>query len=127
MGFRDELRAYARKVETQNRDIFTGVVDMAHESIVEGSPVTGAPGSPVDTGALKASWIKDYPSKDEAVISTGVEYAPYIEDGGNDRGEFTLRSEVGGFHSVALTLASFQRIVDTVTGNVVGNESGSAT
>ena len=127
MGFADDIRAFNRKIETQERDIFTGVVDLAHESIVEGSQVTGAPGQPVDTGALKGSWIKSYPSKDEAVISTNVEYAPYIEDGRNDRGEFTLRSEVGGFHSLALTLASFQRIVETVTTNVVGDESGSAT
>jgi len=126
MGFADDVRAFNRKIETQERDIFTGVVDLAHESIVEGSQVTGAPGQPVDTGALKASWIKDYPSKSEAVISTNLEYAPYIEDGGNDRGEFTLRSEVGGFHSLALTLAGFDKIVDVVTQRVVGSESGSA-
>ncbi len=138
MGFADDIRAFNRKIETQERDIFTGVVDLAHESIVEGSQVTGAPGQPVDTGRLKANWIKDYPSKNEAVISTNVEYAPYIEDGerriGSDAYYATkhgtqklyLRSEVGGFHSVALTLAGFDKIVDAVTQRVIGNESGSA-
>jgi len=126
MGFADDVRVFNRKIEAQERDIFTGVVDLAHESIVEGSPVTGAPGQPVDTGALKSSFVKEYVSKDEAIISTNLEYAPYIEDGGNDRGEFTLRSGVGGFHSVALTLAGFDKIVDAVTQRVIGNESGSA-
>ena len=139
MGFADDVRAFNRKIETQERDIFTGVVDLAHESIVEGSQVTGAPGQPVDTGALKASWVKSYPSKDEAVISTNLVYAPIIEDGerriGSDAYYATkegtqklyLRSEVGGFHSVALTLAGFDKIVESVTNRVVGNESGSAT
>ena len=124
-SFSDQIKAFSRKVETQERDIFTGVVDMAHESIVEGSPVTGSPGQQVDTGALHDSWIKEYPSKDEAIISTNLAYAPNEEDNISSHGTpITQRSEVGGPHSVRLTLAGFDRIVDVVTARVVGNNSG---
>ena len=54
--------------------------------------------------------VKDFQTV--ATISTNVEYAPAIEE--NTRGA-TLRSQVGGWHSVALTRAGFQRLVDVET------------
>ena len=120
MGFRDELRQFTETVKTREQAVFTGVVDECHRSIVEGSELTGAPGQPVDTGNLKASWQKTYETESSATIATNVGYTPFIEDGGNSRGEFRLRSEVGGFHSLALTIAGFDRIVDTVTAQAHG-------
>jgi len=118
--FSDELRHFAVKLQTRNREIFAGVVDESFRSIVEGSELTGAPGQPVDTGILKASWQR-FPEGDNSVtIATNVEYAPYIEDGANSRGPFQLRSAVGGFHSLAQTVAGSDRIVEAVAARVAG-------
>lgn len=81
-------------------------------SIKRGSEITGAPGQPVDTSALLNSWIESRPAPNIWEFSTDLEYAEYIEDGGNDLGPFTLRSEVGGFHSVKLTEASWKEVVE---------------
>ena len=125
MTFSDDLKRFALKVETQNKAIFAGVVDLTHQSIQLGSPVTGAPGQPVDTGNLRASWQKTYESPSVALITTSVEYAKSIEDGlsyAHGGKPMTLRSPVGGFHSVALTRAGFQRIVEYVTKQVTGGK-----
>ena len=119
--FADELHTFSLKVQTKVPEVFTGVVDETHRSIQLGSEITGAPGQPVDTGNLRASWEKWYDSPTQATIATNVVYAPYIEEGMNSRGGFTLRSAVGGFHSVKMTVAGFQRIVDMVTKSVKGN------
>lgn len=84
------------------------------ESIQTGSPITGSPGQPVDTGNLRASWQLTLSSPEVAEITTNVEYAPYVEDGINQHGPMTVRSAVGGFHSVALTRQNFDRLVDHV-------------
>ncbi|HXG70336.1 MAG TPA: hypothetical protein VNJ04_06940 [Gemmatimonadaceae bacterium] len=97
-----------------------GVVEKAHESIQTGSPITGAPGQPVDTGALRASWQVEYPAANEALISTNLEYAQPIEDGIGKHGPLQLRSAVGGWHSLKMTVAGFQRIVNHVTREVAG-------
>jgi hypothetical protein len=81
-------------------------------SIKRGSEITGAPGQPVDTSALLNGWIESRPGPALWEFSTDLEYAEYIEDGGNDIGPFTLRSEVGGFHSVKLTEASWKEVVE---------------
>lgn len=121
--FADQMRAFSLKVETKSAAVFANVVSATQGSITDGSPVTGAPGQPVDTGNLKASWHTDFESPSSALISTNVEYAQYIEDGvvavGSRRGNvtggtlqrLTLRSAVGGFHSVAQTVAGFPAIV----------------
>lgn len=84
------------------------------ESIQVGSPITGAPGQPVDTGFLRNSWQIAFPSKERAEITTKTEYAEAIEDGVGRYGPMQVRSPVGGFHSVALTRMNFDRLVDHV-------------
>ena len=118
MSFRSDLRKFQQTLEVRTSDAFAGIVMETHRSIVEGSELTGAPGQPVDTGALRASWIVGFDSPDHATISTNLNYAPYIEEGLNSRGPFTLRSAIGGWHSVKLTRAGFQRIVDYVVERV---------
>lgn len=126
-SFGDQLREWTATVRAREQAVFVGVVEEVRRSIVEGSEITGAPGQPVDTGTLKASWIVDRPDATTATIATNVEYAPYIEDGGNSRGPFTLRSAVGGFHSVAQTAANIDRIVDVVTARVTTDGAATGT
>lgn len=85
------------------------VANHCYRSITVGSPITGAPGQPVDTGALLESWRKiSQKDRHRILIVSNLIYAPIIED--NWRGA-TLRSAVGGFHSVKITKAAFNLIV----------------
>lgn len=104
---RDLKRFQANLLQRQQRR-FVRVVGAVHRSIAFGSSVTGAPGQPVDTGALRASFRVAFPTPMVAEITTDLDYAPIIED--NVRGA-TLRSTVGGFHSVKMTAAGFDRLV----------------
>ena len=115
MSFESDLAAFAAKTEAKRRAVFVNTVSAVQDSVVNGSAVTGAPGQPVDTGTLKDSWRLDFDGADSALISTKVEYAPVIED--NLRGA-SLRSQVGGFHSVKLTVAGFERLVDAEVAKV---------
>lgn len=109
MSFERDLAAFAAKTEAKRRAVFVNTVSAVKDSIVNGSSVTGAPGQPVQTANLKDSWDHEFAAGGEAAtIFTNVEYAPVIED--NVRGA-TLRSQVGGFHSVKLTVAGFDRLV----------------
>ena len=113
-------------------DHFVGCVEEAHRSVQEGSEITGAPGQPVGQygpgyhpgkvgGYLKASWQKVFVSRDSAIIGTNAPYAESIEDGlsySHGGTPMTLRSTVGGFHSVALTVAGMGKIRDFVAAKV---------
>lgn len=126
MTLSDDIAAFNNRLDKWSADVFEEVGRLAFESIVEGSEITGAPGQPVDTGILKASWTRVYLDKDTQLLSSGGEAAAYnyiiengIRDIGSGRGNatgktqlrLTLRSPVGGFHSVALTVASFEQLV----------------
>ena len=115
--FADALRVFFGKTERLTVAAFANVVSATQDSIVNGSAVTGAAGQPVDTGHLKDSWTPNFESPFVATITTNVEYAPIIEY--NVRGA-TLRSAVGGWHSVAMTVAGFQRLVDVEVTKLAG-------
>ena len=119
MSFDKDMQAFRVKLNQRLGDVFVNTVQGVHQSVVEGSPVTGAPGQPVDTGALRASWQIQFVGPQEALISTNMEYAPAIEEGYGPHGRMTLRSAVGGFNSVKLTRANWQRLVDSVAARVV--------
>lgn len=138
-AFGESLRLFAEKMDGRVHDVFIQSASDVHESIKEGSQVTGAPGQPVDTGFLKGSWILEFESDTVAVISTNVSYAPVIEEGvrdaydpeGVDRpprselGGGTNRkgpSVVGGHHSVAMTRNGWQWIAEAARDKVVGND-----
>lgn len=108
-------RAMTVHVQTVLREHFLDVCGEALRSVQEGSELTGAPGQPVDTGALRASWQLAFPDPDTAIIGTNLVYAAPIEEGVGKYGPLTLRSQVGGWHSVKLTVANIGRIVDAVT------------
>lgn len=111
--FGEQTRAFMLKTTLRlTDDVFPDVVMETKRSIVEGSEITGASGQPVDTGNLRASWHDDRVAQLIAEITTNVVYAEPIEEGIGPHGALTLRSEVGGFHSVKQTVAGFHRIVD---------------
>ncbi len=121
MSFASDLSRFAVKVTARSKHVVAAMVADVQESIVDGSPVTGAPGQPVDTGALKNSWqgVVD-PSGWSGTVGTNLVYAPIIEEGmmvartgqvtGATGQRLTLRSRVGGFHSVKLTVANADRL-----------------
>lgn len=121
MGFGDDLKLFAENLDNRLREVFTESTVEVHRSVVEGSEVTGAPGQPVDTGALRASWTPELLSELLWQDSTYLDYAEPIEEGVGPYGQLTLRSAVGGFHSVALTRGGWQRIVEYVREEVVPN------
>lgn len=104
-------RQYAKKIEQIGRRIFVRCAQLAYDSVVFGSAITAAPGQPVDTGYLRASWQLTFERSGLALISTNAVYAEDIEEGIGRFGPLQLRSQVGGFHSVKLTIAGFDRIV----------------
>ena len=76
-----------------------------------------SPGQPVAKkfgGTLKNSWQLEFPELFLAATSTPIIYARGIEEQVDPRSgnQLTLRSEVGGFHSVKLTRAGFQKLVN---------------
>ena len=123
MTFSDDLFRFAAKADARGRAVFLNTASAVKDSITDGSAVTGSPGQPVGQygpgyhkgkvgGTLKASWQLWFDTPETAVIATDTIYAPPIEDGIGKYGPLTLRSTVGGFHSVKMTVAGFERIVD---------------
>jgi hypothetical protein len=130
MAFKDDLDRFAKKLDGRVKDVFVGATIEVHKSIVEGSPVTSAPGQPVDTGFLWTSWIPEHTSPSTWQTTTNVSYAPAIEDG--IRGAYDPKgvdrppgfeplgiSQEGGSGSVRLTRGGWQNIVDHVRREVV--------
>jgi len=122
MSFESQLRGFAVQTDTAVDAVFVVSVQEATRSIVEGSEITGAAGQPVGQygpgyhpgevgGTLKASWHTVFLSKLRAIIGTNLKYAEPIEDGVGAYGPLTLRSTVGGFHSLKRTIAGWPRIV----------------
>ena len=129
-AFGDDLDRFYATLLARQRDVFVGATGDVKESIQDGSPVTGAPGQPVDEGNLKGSWQETYPGEWESLVATPAEYARSVEEGQQPPytradgtqvtpAPMTLRSEVGGFHSVKLTRAGWDRIVEQVVRRVV--------
>jgi hypothetical protein len=131
MSFAEDLKRFTVKVETRSQAVFLNTVSAAQDSIVNGSALTGSPGQPVGQygpgyhegevgGELKASWQTMFNGPWSAEIVTNSPYAPQNEDGiaRPGGGPYTQRSTVGGRHSVALTVAGSQRIVDSETKKV---------
>lgn len=115
MSFPDDIKRFSMKVEARTQAIFVGSVAELHTAIVEGSAITGSPGQPVHTGNLRGSWKLMFESAVSALISTAVSYARHVEE--NVRG-VVFRNH--GAHSVALAIAGWQRIVETVAKRLDG-------
>lgn len=112
-GFSGQLKAFADQAKLRHQAVFVGTVTEIERSIMDGSEITGAPGQPVQTGNLRGSFAPPiFETPTLARVATNVVYAPEIEEGARNGNPLTLRSEVGGFHSVALTIAGFPAIVE---------------
>jgi hypothetical protein len=133
MTFSGDLNRFAAKLEQRRRDLFIGVATETLRSIQEGSPLTGAPGQPVGQygpgyhegavgGTLRASWQLWFEGPMVAFVATNLVYAPVIEELVGKYGPIRIRSTVGGGHSVKLTRAGFQRIVESVAQEVTRGE-----
>jgi hypothetical protein len=122
--FRAALKGFKDKAYLRTNKVVNGVVAEAFRSVQTGSELTGAPGQPVDTGRLRSSWHITWQGREAALISTNVVYAEQIEDGTRAGRELTLRSQVGGFHSVKLTLAGAGNILRHVVNRETNGESG---
>jgi hypothetical protein len=108
-----DAKALSAQLEANADAWERGVTDLAFNSIVEGSAITGAPGSPVQSGILKGDWQRRWTGRDEVEIVNSKVYAQGIEDQISPHGKtLVLRSEVGGFHSVKLTIAGIQALAD---------------
>jgi hypothetical protein len=113
------LKEFAEKVQRRQRDIFVKCAQEVQRSVQEGSEITSAPGQPVQFGNLKGSWIPEFTGRWTWQTMTNAEYARGIEDGMGPNGPLTLRSPVGGFHSVKLTRNGWEKIVKKVNKEVV--------
>jgi hypothetical protein len=120
-SFALRLRAASARHQETVRRAFLRATEEVQRSVVEGSELTGAPGQPVDLGYLKGSFIPDFVSPLRWRLTTNAAYAPSIEDGvsyAHGGTPLTLRSPVGGFHSVKLTKAGWPRIVAQIASEV---------
>lgn len=121
MGFAADLQRAAATEFAKCRAVHARVADLAFDSIVHGSALTGAPGQPVaapifeKAGALRDSWKRTQTSPDVITISTDFRYADDVED--NLKG-FRFRS--GGPHSVKLTVLAAPRLVAQATQEIMG-------
>ncbi|HEY4306559.1 MAG TPA: hypothetical protein VGM82_18935 [Gemmatimonadaceae bacterium] len=119
MGFRDDWARMSRRAMDDVQTVFVNSASHAYESIVNGSPVTGAPGQPVDTGRLRASWQLEFLDANTAKISTKLSYAEAVEN--KWRGA-SFKNH--GPHSVKLTEAGFAQIVAYETALVRRKRTG---
>ena len=134
MSFGDEIHAFTVSMQAKTETAFANACALTLGSIQDGSAITGAPGQPVDTGTLKASWLLEFQDKDHATITTNIAYAPVIEDNTRtaynpqgvkpkrpslkDGGTRRIKSTVGGHHSVKLTVAAWPKLVTAATNGV---------
>lgn len=128
MSWESDIEKFVIHAEEMEQAVWVNSLSAVHDSIQNGSPVTGAPGQPVGQygpgynpgevgGTLKASWQIVLESERRARVMTNEVYAPENEYGirQKDGKPYTQRSTVGGRHSVALTMAGWDKIVDDET------------
>lgn len=112
--FETQLQQFVNILDERQQAVFAGVVDATYGSIVEGSPVTGAAGQPVDTGALRDSWKVTYERPGVAVIASDSPYARYVEHNTGN-----VRYANHGPHSVKQTRAGLPELAKRVARNVL--------
>lgn len=107
--------------------------ELMRGSVKEGSPISNAPGQPVDKGNLRGS-INMISEADGVIVfvddtlASGAEvppsvYAKTIEDAIGPHGPIRLRSSVGGFHSFEMTMLAGDRFVSQAVKDVLGGSS----
>lgn len=115
--FANSIELFVGRWEGQTARINRRAAELAFRSVTVGSAISGAPGQPVKSGQLLGAWGLDQMDRWNFTISIdptspAMAYAGIIEDGIRAGVLLTLRSAVGGFHSLKLTAAAWQRFVD---------------
>lgn len=119
--FTGGLQAFAKKTVANQRAVFTSTVAQMQASIKYGSALTGAPAMPVSlpkypkSGSLRDSVTTSFSDADHALIYTTKWFAPRVEDN-TDNHTFVS----GGPGGWKLTIAAFERIVDTTAVRIAG-------
>lgn len=120
-----QLAEFSKKLERTEKEVFHAIVDLANESVVLGSPITGSPGQPADL--RDGDWTTVYEGETSALISTSERSARSVEDGVSHKHGGVplskLHSPIGGFHSVGLTQQHFDKIVEEVIHRIVGSNA----
>lgn len=116
MEFHRGLKTFVMVAAEQLQDVLIAGTLRVHESIKVGSPLTAAPGQPVDTANLRNSWQYEFDNPEnptKALVATPVEYAEAVEDavGPNGPRVYGRKNGIGGSHSVKLTAAAWPKIV----------------
>lgn len=122
--FANRVGAFVARVETKNRAVFVDITTEVQRAVTVGSELTGSPGQPVRTGALRASYIPEFLDTHRWQTTTNLAYARGIEDGVGPHGPITLRSAVGGFHSIKLLRVGFPNIVAHVVAQHAQSKGG---
>jgi hypothetical protein len=125
--FGDSVRRFQLKAENLRGDALEQCTLEVKHAIQFGSELVGAPGQPVDTGNLRNSWQHEInPERTQGIVSTPVEYAPYVEDGIGRGGtvQYGAKNGIGGSHSVKQVTANFDRIVEAVGKRLNGSAQG---
>lgn len=109
-----DMAAVGASLRADIDKMFDDSVNLAAESIVNGSAITGAPGQPVEEDVLRKSWVTEKLSPTHATVTTDNPYAESNEDGiaRPGMGPYRLLSPVGGRWSIEKTVAGWGAIVD---------------
>lgn len=94
------------------------VAKLAHDSIVNGSPLTGAPGQPEDL--RQGQFVIAETGTDTTTVGTNDHSALAVEDGIShfNGAPIHLHSAVGGFHGTKLTHQNAGALIDQVVSRV---------
>lgn len=118
-GFSAGFGRFRMKVEAFSVDLLPRVGELMYESIVNGSPITGAPGQPELSGDLERSYELTFPTPDSVQVATMSSYAVPNETGIRaGGGKYVQHSSKGGRWSVSLTRRGLQNIVDVAAREV---------
>jgi hypothetical protein len=126
MGASEQLRSIGEKARRHYNAVFQRLPDLALNSIRDGSPLTGAPGQPVGRGELRDSWTRSDIAPGEVLLSTRLPYARQEEDGisyAHGGEPIQQHAGSGGPHSVKLTAAGMQRLVDQAVDDELRTEA----
>lgn len=112
MGWDEDIQRFEQRLEADAARLHDGLADDTLAGIVEGSSVTGAPGQPERTGNLKRSWGIARLSRWVTLVFSDSPYARKVEQASQ-----TTRTG-GGPHSIKLTRASWNNLVQAVLGRI---------
>jgi hypothetical protein len=102
------------RLKETDEKILHSVVEQSFDSIVNGSMETGSPGQPRD---LRDKWKITY-GKGFARIFVNEKSARSVEEGISLKfgGAITLKSDIGGFHSIKKTKSKIRKFLARAAG-----------